>query len=227
MNPVIKNYIKRFALLFFGLMIASYGTSMTIMSNLGISPWDVFSQGIALKLSAITGKEILIGTMTQAVGWVVLILAIALREKIGFGTIVDIVIVGNFMNFYMTNGLIPTPDSFMMRFVVLIAGFVIWSFGVYMYLAAELGAGPRDSLMSALAKRNIPVAIAKNAIEAVVFVVGWIFGGTVGIGTVIAVFIMGYLLKFWFAVFRFDLANSKNDSIIDTVKNIKNALVKN
>ncbi|MBP1551831.1 MAG: hypothetical protein J6C04_06080, partial [Oscillospiraceae bacterium] len=60
-----------------------------------------------------------------------------------------------------------------------------------------------------------------------VFVVGWIFGGTVGIGTVIAVFIMGYLLKFWFAVFRFDLANSKNDSIIDTVKNIKNALVKN
>ncbi len=227
MNPVIKNYIKRFALLFLGLMIASYGTSMTIMSNLGISPWDVFSQGIALKLSAITGKEILIGTMTQAVGWVVLILAIALREKIGFGTIVDIVIVGNFMNFYMTNGLIPTPDSFMLRFVVLIAGFVIWSFGVYMYLAAELGAGPRDSLMSALAKRNIPVAIAKNAIEAVVFVIGWIFGGTVGIGTVIAVFIMGYLLKFWFAVFRFDLANSKNDSIIDTVKNIKNALVKN
>ena len=124
MNPVIKNYIKRFALLFFGLMIASYGTSMTIMSNLGISPWDVFSQGIALKLSAATGKEILIGTMTQAVGWVVLILAIALREKIGFGTIVDIVIVGNFMNFYMTNGLIPTPDSFILRFVVLIAGFI-------------------------------------------------------------------------------------------------------
>ena len=80
--------------------------------------------------------------------------------------------------------------------------------------------------MSALAKRNIPVAIAKNAIEAVVFVVGWIFGGTVGIGTVIAVFIMGYLLKFWFAVFKFDLAGSKNDSIIDTVKNIKAALVK-
>lgn len=224
MNSQLKNYIKRFAMLFLGLMVASYGTSMTIMSNLGISPWDVFSQGVAMKLSAFTGKEILIGTMTQAVGWIVLILAIILKEKIGFGTIVDIVIVGNFMNFYMTHNLIPTPESFVLRFVVLIVGFVIWSFGVYLYLAAELGAGPRDSLMAALAKRNIPVNIAKNSIEAVVFVIGWICGGTVGIGTVIAVFIMGYLIKFWFAVFKFDLSKSKNENILETIKGIKDSV---
>ena len=163
--------------------------------------------------------------MTRAVGWVVLIAAIALREKIGFGTIVDIVIVGYFIDFYMSQGLIPSPENLFMRFIVLIAGFIIWSFGVYLYLAAELGAGPRDSLMAALAKRNIPVAIAKNAIEAVVFVIGWICGGTVGIGTVIAVFIMGYLLKLWFAVFRFDIAKAKNESMLETIRNIKNAVI--
>ena len=211
--------------MFFGLMIASYGVSMTVVSNLGISPWDVFSQGLAFKLTEITGREFLIGQMTRAIGWVVLIAAIVLKEKIGFGTIVDIVIVGSFIDFYMGHNLIPSPESFVLRFVLLAVGFVIWSFGVYFYLAAELGAGPRDSLMAALAKRNIPVVIAKNAIEAMVFVIGWICGGTVGIGTVIAVFIMGYLLKFWFALFKFDLAKAKNESMLDTVKNIR-AIIK-
>ena len=225
MKPEIRRYIKRFAMMFFGLMIASYGVSMTVVSNLGISPWDVFSQGLAFKLTEITGREFLIGQMTRAIGWVVLIAAIVLKEKIGFGTIVDIVIVGSFIDFYMGHNLIPSPESFVLRFVLLAVGFVIWSFGVYFYLAAELGAGPRDSLMAALAKRNIPVAIAKNAIEAMVFVIGWICGGTVGIGTVIAVFIMGYLLKFWFALFKFDLAKAKNESMLDTVKNIR-AIIK-
>lgn len=227
MKPEVKNYIKRFIMLFGGLMIAAYGVSMTVESNLGISPWDVFSQGLAFKLTEITGREVLLGQMTRAVGWVVLIATIALREKVGFGTIVDILIVGSFIDFYMANGLIPSPQSMVLRFVVLIIGFVVWSFGVYLYMAAALGAGPRDSLMAALAKRNIPVAIAKNAIEAVVFVIGWIFGGTVGVGTVIAVFIMGYLLKFWFAVFKFDLKSVQNESILDTVRNIKNIMAKN
>ena len=118
------------------------------------------------------------------------------------------------------------PESFVWKFILLIGGFVIWSYGVYLYLAAELGAGPRDSLMAALSKRGLPVNIAKNAIEAVVFVIGWIFGGTVGIGTVIAVFIMGYLLKFWFALFKFDLAKAENESLLDTAKNVKRLFTK-
>lgn len=226
MNPEIKNYIKKFAMLFLGLMIAAYGATMTVESNLGISPWDVFAQGLALKLTEITGREFLLGQMIRSIGWVVLVAVIVLKEKIGFGTIVDIVIVGYFIDFYMKFNLVPVAESFVWRFVILIIGFVIWSFGMFMYLAAELGAGPRDSLMAALAKRNVPVAIAKNAIEAVVFAIGWFLGGTVGVGTVIAVFIMGYLLKFWFAVFKFDLAKAKNESISETVKNIKSIAIK-
>jgi uncharacterized membrane protein YczE len=100
------------------------------------------------------------------------------------------------MNFYSGNNLVPAPESFVLRFILLIAGFVCWSFGVYLYLAAELGAGPRDSLMAALAKRNIPINIAKNAIEAVVFVIGWIFGGTDSIGARI-VFVVVALCALW------------------------------
>ncbi len=216
----IKGYLKRFIMLTAGLMIAAYGICMTVNSQLGISPWDVFAQGLAFKLSDITGNTYTLGTLTRWIGWVVLVLAIVLREKVGFGTIYDIMIVGTFINFYSGNNLVPAPESFVFRFILLISGFVVWSFGVYFYLAAELGAGPRDSLMAALSKRGLPVNIAKNAIEAVVFVIGWICGGTVGIGTVIAVFIMGYLLKFWFAVFKFDLAKAENESLLDTAKNV-------
>lgn len=216
----VKGYIKRFVMLTAGLLIAAYGICMTVNSQLGISPWDVFAQGLAFKLSELTGVTYTLGTLTRWIGWVVLLLAVVLREKIGFGTIYDILIVGTFINFYTNNNLVPAPESFALRFILLIAGFIIWSYGVYLYLAAELGAGPRDSLMAALAKRGLPVNIAKNAIEAVVFVIGWIFGGTVGIGTVIAVFIMGYLIKFWFAVFRFDITKAENESLLDTAKNI-------
>ena len=222
----VKGYLKRFVMLTAGLLIAAYGICMTVNSQLGISPWDVFAQGLAFKLSDITGNTYTLGTLTRWIGWVVLVLAIVLKEKIGFGTIYDILIVGSFMNFYTDNNLVPSPESFALRLVLLVAGFVVWSFGVYFYLAAELGAGPRDSLMAALAKRNVPVNIAKNAIEAVVFVIGWICGGTVGLGTVIAVFIMGYLIKFWFAVFKFDIAKAENESLLDTVKNIKQMFTK-
>ena len=215
-----KGYFKRIVMLTAGLLIAAYGICMTVNSQLGISPWDVFAQGLAFKLSEITGGTYTLGTLTRWIGWVVLVLAVVLKEKIGFGTIYDILIVGSFINFYSANNLVPSPESFILRFVLLIGGFVVWSFGVYFYLAAELGAGPRDSLMAALSKRGLPVNIAKNAIEAVVFVIGWICGGTVGIGTVIAVFIMGYLLKFWFALFKFDLAKAENESLLDTVKNV-------
>lgn len=220
-KSTVKGYIKRFVMLTAGLLIAAYGICMTVNSQLGISPWDVFAQGLAFKLSDITGNTYTLGTLTRWIGWVVLVLAVILREKIGFGTIYDILIVGTFINFYTENNLVPMPQSFAFKFILLICGFIVWSFGVYFYLAAELGAGPRDSLMAALSKRGLPVNIAKNAIEAVVFVIGWICGGTVGIGTVIAVFIMGYLLKFWFAVFRFDLAKAENESLLDTAKNVK------
>ena len=221
-----RGYLKRFIMLTAGLLIAAYGICMTVNSQLGISPWDVFAQGLAFKLSALTGGNYTLGTLTRWIGWVVLVLAVVLKEKIGFGTIYDILIVGSFINFYTDNNLVPMPQAFVPKFVLLIMGFVVWSFGVYLYLAAELGAGPRDSLMAALAKRNIPVNIAKNAIEAVVFVIGWICGGTVGIGTVIAVFIMGYLIKFWFAVFKFDLAKAQNESFWETARNVKELISK-
>ena len=95
------------------------------------------------------------------------------------------------------------------------------------YMKPALGAGPKDALFVIFAKRKIPVAIAKNSIEAVVFVIGWILGGTIGIGTVVAVFAMGYIIQFWFNVFNFDVTKVENESVFETAKNIKGLLQKN
>lgn len=226
MGTTIKDYAIRFARLILGLSIGAFGVTFTVNANLGLSPWDVFAQGIAVKASVFFGAEIMMGTIIQIVGIFVLVAVIFLKETIGIGTIADIILFGQILNICMKSGIIPIPQTMPMRIVSLFVGFCIWSVGVYVYMSAGLGAGPRDSLMAALAKKNVPISLAKNGIEACVLLVGFLLGGQVGLGTLVAVFIMGYLIKFVFGVFKFDITTVENDSILDTIRNIKKTLEK-
>ena len=221
-----KNYAKRIFIVTFGLVFAAYGVGLTVTAELGVSPWDVFSQGVALKLSQITGKEIMMGTITQITAALVILVDIALKEKIGLATIIDTCIFGGALNFFLKHNMLPYPDAFAVRFIIMVLGYFIWGLGIYIYMKPALGAGPKDALFVIFAKRKIPVAIAKNSIEAVVFVIGWVLGGTIGVGTVVAVFAMGYIIEFWFKVFSFDVTKVENESIIETAKNVKNLICK-
>ena len=222
-----KGYAKRVFIVTFGLIFAAYGVGLTVMAELGVSPWDVFSQGVALKLSQVTGRQIMMGTITQITAALVIIVDIALKEKIGVATIIDTCIFGGALNFFLKHNLLPHPQAFAGRFICMLLGYILWGLAIYIYMKPALGAGPKDALFVIFAKRKIPVAIAKNSIEAVVFVIGWILGGTIGIGTVVAVFAMGYIIQFWFNVFNFDVTKVENESVFETAKNIKGLLQKN
>ena len=222
-----KGYAKRVFIVTFGLIFAAYGVGLTVTVELGVSPWDVFSQGVALKLSQVTGRQIMMGTITQITAALVILVDIALKEKIGVATIIDTCIFGGALNFFLKHNMLPHPEAFAVRFVFMLLGYIIWGLGIYVYMKPALGAGPKDALFVIFAKRKIPVAIAKNSIEAVVFVIGWILGGTIGIGTVVAVFAMGYIIQFWFNVFNFDVTKVENESVFETAKNIKGLLQKN
>ena len=222
-----KGYAKRVFIVTFGLIFAAYGVGLTVTAELGVSPWDVFSQGVALKLSQVTGRQIMMGTITQITAALVILVDIALKEKIGVATIIDTCIFGGALNFFLKHNMLPHPEAFAVRFVFMLLGYIIWGLGIYVYMKPALGAGPKDALFVIFAKRKIPVAIAKNSIEAVVFVIGWILGGTIGIGTVVAVFAMGYIIQFWFNVFNFDVTKVENESVFETAKNIKGLLQKN
>ena len=221
-----KGYAKRIFIVTFGLVFAAYGVGLTVTANLGVSPWDVFSQGVALKLTEITGRQIMMGTITQITAALVIFVDISLKEKIGVATIIDTCIFGGALNFFLKHNMLPYPDAFIVRFIIMILGYFIWGLGIYIYMKPALGAGPKDALFVIFAKRKIPVAVAKNSIEAVVFVIGWVLGGTIGIGTVVAVFAMGYIIEFWFKVFSFDVTKVQNESLFDTAKNFKKLLTK-
>lgn len=216
-----KGYAARFFVTFFGLVFAGYGVGLTVTAGLGVSPWDVFGQGVALKLTEILGVEVMMGTITMLSAAAVIVVDVMLKEKIGVATITDTLVFGPALNFFLKHNMLPVPGSFAAKLFCTVLGFMVWSLGIAIYMKASLGAGPKDGLFVAFAKRKIPVAVAKNSIEAVVCLIGWLLGGTVGIGTLICVFTMGSMIDFFFKLLKFDVNTVQNESLIDTARNIK------
>lgn len=217
----VKNYIKRILLVVFGLALSAYGIGMTIYADLGLAPWDVFNQGVALQLQKRFGVEVMMGTVSQVTCCFIIIIVLLLKEPIGISTILDTILFGGFLNFFMKHNLLPSTEIYALKFALLGIGFIIWAIGVYLYMQPQLGAGPRDSLMVALAKRNVSVSVARNSTEMFALAIGWICGGKVGIGTIISVFFIGYVLQFVFKLVKFDAAKVKNESIFESAKNFK------
>ena len=216
-----KGYAIRFFVTFFGLVFAAYGVGLTVTAQLGVSPWNVFGQGVALKLTEVLGVNVMMGTITMVSAAVVIIVDVLLKEKIGVATIIDTLVFGPALNFFIKHNMLPVPTGFAVRLFCTVLGFLVWSLGIAIYMKACLGAGPKDGLFVAFAKRRIPVVLAKNSIEAVVCLVGWVLGGTVGIGTLICVFTMGSMIDFFFKLLKFDVNTVQNESIIETARNIK------
>ena len=216
----IKGYIKRIVLVVLGLALSAYGIGMTIYADLGLAPWDVFNQGVSIQLQRHFGINIMMGTVSQITCGFIIIIVLLLKEPIGISTILDTILFGGFLNFFMKHNLLPSTEIYAVRFVLLGVGFVIWAAGVYLYMQPQLGAGPRDSLMIAFAKRGVSVGIARNSTEFFALAVGWLCGGKVGIGTIISVFFIGYILQFVFKLVKFDATKIKNESLIESGKNI-------
>ena len=226
MDLSLKGYIKRIFWVVVGLAISAYGIGMTIYADLGLAPWDVFNQGVAFQLNKHFGIDIMMGTVSQITCLFIIIVVLCLKEPIGISTILDTILFGGCLNFFMKHNLLPSTDVYALRFVLLGVGFVIWAVGVYLYMKPQLGAGPRDSLMVALAKRGVSVSMARNSTELFALAIGWICGGKVGIGTVISVFFIGYVLQWIFKLVKFDATKIKNESLIDTAKILKEKINK-
>lgn len=188
--PPFHDLWPRLARLLLGLTLFGLGLALMVIADLGLSPWDVLHQGISRR----TG--IPIGTVVIITGFAVLLLWIPLRERIGIGTIANAIVIG----LVLDGALLFLPETLnglVLRWLALLGGVVIVAIGSGFYIGAGLGPGPRDGLMTGLAKRGISIAWARAGIEIAVLVVGWTLGGTVGIGTVIFAFGMGPLVQYF------------------------------
>jgi len=159
-----------------GLTLCGVGVAMMVAADLGLGPWDVLHQGLAVR----TG--IPIGIATIATGAVVLMLWLPLRERPGLGTLINVAAVGLVID--ATLRVLATPPDLWQRALLLAGSVPLFAVGSGLYLGAGLGSGPRDGIMTGLARRGLPVGIARAGIEITALVAGWSLGGTVGVGTV-------------------------------------------
>ena len=184
----MRTGILRGAALLAGL--AGYGFSMALMveAGLGLDPWDVFHQG----LSKHTGMTI--GVASAVVGVVVLLLWIPLRNRPGIGTVANVIVIAITVDAGLA--LLPTPTSLPVRIAMMVGAIVLNAIATVVYIGAGLGPGPRDGLMTGLvARTGLSVRLVRTTIEATVLTVGWLLGGTVGIGTVLYAFGIGPLVQ--------------------------------
>jgi uncharacterized membrane protein YczE len=178
----------RGAALLVGLI--GYGFSMAVMvrAGLGLDPWDVFHQGLARH----TG--ITIGIASAVVGVAVLLAWIPLRNRPGIGTIANVIVIAVTVDAGLW--LLPTPTSLGVRIAMMASAVVLNAFSTVLYIGAALGPGPRDGLMTGLVVRTgLSVRLVRTSIEATVLAVGWLLGGTVGVGTLLYAFGIGPLVQ--------------------------------
>ncbi len=195
-------------LLKLSLGLTAYGFSMVMMlqSDLGLMPWDVLHQGIASQ------GDWQMGRVTIAVSVVVLLLWIPIRQKPGFGTVGNAIVIG--LVFDYVNGLIGDrllDATIATRAALLIGGILLNAAATAAYLGAHLGPGPRDGLMTGLVRRTgHSVRLVRTLIEGSVVVGGFLLGGTLGVGTIAYVLLIGPLIQHvmpWFDARRIPLRN--------------------
>lgn len=191
-----------------GFALCACGTVMAINSNLGLSPWDVFHQGLTNLTSLTMGQASII------VGVAIVIITSILGLKVGLGTIANILVIGYFIDFIMYRNLIPVSSNIYSGIFMMIVGMFLIAMGSYLYVACGMGCGPRDGLMIVLAKiTGKPVGIIRASIEIAALTVGWFLGGFVGIGTLINAFGIGYFVQIVFKIFRFDVKSLKHKNM--------------
>ena len=210
----MTDYILRIIRLIFGLFLYALGISLSVQANIGLSPWDAFSMGVSYQTGISFGNIVIIS------GFVIFLIDYLLKEKIGFGTILNAILIGMFVDLIQYTGLIPLMTNFWLGLLMILAGQVVICLGSYFYIGAALGCGPRDALMVALGKRmsKMPIGAIRAMIEGTVLLIGWLLGAKVGIGTVVSVFGIGFILQFTFKILRFDVKGVRHESVADTVR---------
>ena len=189
-----KPSLKTLFYLCLGLIFFGFGEGLLIVSGIGASPWNVLHQGIAISL------DLSIGTIAFLVSFLVLLLWLFLDQKIGIGTVINFIIIAIMIDvtiFYFNK-----PNEILSQLFMVVAGILIVGFGTAMYLIANLGAGPRDGLMTGFQKKtNAPIALVRACIEIIVVLAGWLLGGIAGVGTLFYALGIGPVVAFWLYLF--------------------------
>lgn len=189
-----KRLLRRVTQLYIGLLLYGLSAALQVRSGLGLDPWDVFHQGLSEHLG------LAIGTVSIIVGAAVLLGWVPLRQRPGLGTVSNVVLIGVSMNASLM--WLPHVHLVGWRITDMLAGVLLCGVATGMYIGANLGPGPRDGLMTGLARRTgRSIRLTRTALEVTVLATGWLLGGTVGVGTVVFAVTIGPLAQVFMPLF--------------------------
>lgn len=196
MSVVTRRLPRRIAQLLVGLVLYGIGLGLMVRGAIGVSPWDVLTQGL------VNHFGLSFGLWTNIVGVVVLLLWIPLRQLPGIGTVLNVLMIGPSAQLVLW--LLPEQESLWIRIPLFVAGLLAVALASGLYIGADLGPGPRDGLMTGLHRRTgLRIWIVRTGIEVTVLAIGWVLGGNVGIGTLAFALLIGPMVGVtlgWFTV---------------------------
>lgn len=184
---------QRLVRLFAGLVLFGISMAMLIRATLGVGPWDVLHQGLSRHV------PLSFGTIVILVSAIVLLLWIPLHERPGIGTVANAIVIGLVVDAALS--VMATPATVPGRWGLMLAGVLVNGLATGLYIGAGLGPGPRDGLMTGLAARGHSISFVRTGIEVVVLAIGWLLGGTVGVGTVVFALGIGPLSQVFLPLF--------------------------
>lgn len=183
------NLRRRMIQLLVGLVIFGLGIAMMLQSGLGLPPWDVLHQGLTEEFG------LTVGVWSIIISFAVLLLWLPLRERYGIGTVLNAIIIGVVIDLGVL--VIPEPDALWVNALLLTAGILLIGLASGMYIGANLGPGPRDGLMTAIARRGLSIRMTRWGLEIVVLITGILLGGTFGVGTIAFALLIGPIVQFF------------------------------
>ncbi|HKL59221.1 MAG TPA: hypothetical protein VJ863_04930 [Sphaerochaeta sp.] len=214
----MNKFLLRLLRLFLGLFLYAVGIVLTMKANIGYASWEVFHAG----LSTVFGIQI--GTISILVGLALCIIVMIGGEKLGLGTLCNMVFIGLFMNLLLGMDVFPTLTNFYLGVVQMVGGLFVIAIATVYYISSGFGAGPRDSLMVVLTRKTkLSVGICRSGLEILVVLIGALLGGSFGIGTILAAVIIGFCIQITFKLFRFDPTTVVHENFMDTFRNLAKA----
>lgn len=209
-----KKIIGQWIRIVLGLLVFSFGVHLTIRANIGLAPWDCLGMGIAKHTPLNYGLAMTIMAV------IILAVDLLLKERIGYGTVIDALLTGNFVQMFNDMDPLPENNSMILGIGIMLAGLVFMAVGMWIYMRGEQCCGPRDSLLVGLGKRmpKVPIGMVGVILWATVLLAGWLLGGPVGIGTLISTFGAGLVMQAVYSLLHFEPRKVKHLDLLTVTR---------
>lgn len=207
-----KSIIQGWLKIIFGLAVFSLGVHLTIRADLGLAPWDCLGMGIAAH------TPLNYGLAMTMMSLVILFIDLLMKEKIGFGTVIDALLTGNFVQLFNDLDHLPKTANVFMGIAIILIGLALMAVGQYFYMSSAQCCGPRDALLVGMGKRlsSLPIGAVQSILWISVLLIGWLLGGPVGIGTVVSTLGSGVVMQMVYSLIRFEPRSIAHKGILET-----------